>query len=1348
MAGPGSPWDDLEAEIASPGAPVATPEAAPPVAGSPWDELERDISAGGVEPSPEEISAASMESRLGREEKTAASYSKMLEREAGRSVASGAFPVIPEVESALAKGYRTYPEGMPDEVAEHFQQKEAEETTSSVFGAEVPNWFRTLLETQLYLSPVLAASDYSEGKTGVKTAILEAGPWRTVSRTVRGVLGGDSGVVETNPVTKVGQAASTLQRPAAALARAITDNALAARGEVDPATGQPMKHRTNTEIVNEVLDSLDPFPNTRRADVSYVDVAANLSKLAGGTGEELPVYVGGLAGDILLDPATYLTFGGSAVSKAGSQAQRLLFRAFSSQGGKAGQLALERSQKVAQFFQHALAQTDLSRSSKLQILGQMADDTAKIGTPDALVAAQKMRDLGTGWGTYGLRVQLPLAGAPAAAEDLAKGLASLADTVSSKGMPRLQKFAESPSRLPGRKTLERLGRGKELVGGERFAFAKADLRRAVAAGAGEAVVKVDALAAAHPALANVGKGSPGKRVSRELLQLAAWANDLFNPEVRPWGTDAERLVLQMAEQQQDVSAVNLTRTVEKMNRLRTGGRITVPEQEMITDALNAPAAVAYERFQKGAKPLWDFKRVPQATAEENLQMARLAEWAYIKGVNLAFTDRLPAKYAGDAGAWYREVGLGEVIGGLSGEQQAVMRPAIEQLVAEVSQHMPADVAAVGRKWTALDTRLTPIAEHFTRAFGDLVAKERALGMEPEEIPAYVPLLVRNKAAIWKKIGLDVRPLTEGPSAAHRAIRSLEEAGDRGLDPVRDIFRLYGAAKHAHEIRVRKHIFEGNIARQFGREITDPTILARVAQTGRAASPNVLEHAGKFYDVDPDVGEGVAKVAALWEPEKISDIMRGWGAITNWWKGRATVGRLGFHARNAWSNMWNMYAGGWSGRQFGRAIEVSLVGLADNAEIDRMARAARDAGRVSKGGKPQQFVDRQVDRMREWLVERARRAADKQVVGENGRVWSYRDLYQQAQQHGVTDKGWIGADIDDSEISKIGQHPGYSTARGVLRAANPLGNQFVALRIGGATGKGIENHARMTLFLDRVLGEAGEGPLAAAEHVKKYLFDYKKLTTIEKKIKRAGVPFYTWIRKNLPLQMEQAFKRPGRMSLPFKVKRATDKRYDDLEGQIMDEELPTWIRNAYGMRVPGQMLPGMEDIGSTLVWMPDFPYRDLNTLSLDDGEGLLGNLTPLLKLPVEVATGETLTRKRKLSMVEVPNGLETIMGTIVPWGKIIEGTESVTGRTVKYVDERALYVLQTMLPDIFTWQRLFLPKPKDPVEAEKVAGRRWADTTGVGRFVPVRPDQERGQRRREMAERIRQFTPRGAEGFKK
>ena len=48
---------------------------------------------------------------------------------------------------------------------------------------------------------------------------------------------------------------------------------------------------------------------------------------------------------------------------------------------------------------------------------------------------------------------------------------------------------------------------------------------------------------------------------------------------------------------------------------------------------------------------------------------------------------------------------------------------------------------------------------------------------------------------------------------------------------------------------------------------------------------------------------------------------------------------------------------------------------------------------------------------------------------------------------------------------------------------------------------------------------------AAIHVKKHLFDYDNLSKFEKEFMRRGIPFYTWTRKNLALQLQTLSTKP-------------------------------------------------------------------------------------------------------------------------------------------------------------------------------------------------------------------------------
>jgi len=86
------------------------------------------------------------------------------------------------------------------------------------------------------------------------------------------------------------------------------------------------------------------------------------------------------------------------------------------------------------------------------------------------------------------------------------------------------------------------------------------------------------------------------------------------------------------------------------------------------------------------------------------------------------------------------------------------------------------------------------------------------------------------------------------------------------------------------------------------------------------------------------------------------------------------------------------------------------------------------------------------------------------------------------------------------------------------------------------GQRLENNGRGALFLDTYekmlkMGEnADDAMRLAKEHVNKHLFDYRNgLTPFETRYMKKLIPFYTFARKNIPLQIENLYKRTGKVN---------------------------------------------------------------------------------------------------------------------------------------------------------------------------------------------------------------------------
>ena len=110
----------------------------------------------------------------------------------------------------------------------------------------------------------------------------------------------------------------------------------------------------------------------------------------------------------------------------------------------------------------------------------------------------------------------------------------------------------------------------------------------------------------------------------------------------------------------------------------------------------------------------------------------------------------------------------------------------------------------------------------------------------------------------------------------------------------------------------------------------------------------------------------------------------------------------------------------------------------------------------------------------------------------------------------------------------------------------------AIRKGGQkVGMAVEDNARLAHFIEKLKG--GYSLNDAAVSAKKVLFDYGDLSKIEKKYLRdRGIFFYTFMRKNLPLQVETLLKQPGKQALWSHVAGGSPEMQSD-------KRVPKWWR---------------------------------------------------------------------------------------------------------------------------------------------------------------------------------------------
>ena len=207
-----------------------------------------------------------------------------------------------------------------------------------------------------------------------------------------------------------------------------------------------------------------------------------------------------------------------------------------------------------------------------------------------------------------------------------------------------------------------------------------------------------------------------------------------------------------------------------------------------------------------------------------------------------------------------------------------------------------------------------------------------------------------------------------------------------------------------------------------------------------------------------------------------------------------------------------------------------------------------------------------------------------------------------------------------------ESPQYVSENIFQKARRKIGNNW-ATEKNRLWGKNMEDNSRLAHFItmrtqdtglmksNGLLNKKATGEVMTAEDaavsVKRFLFDYGELTPFERDRMKTIIPFYTWMRKNIPLQMQQLYENPERYSKIPKVLNEIESMSPQWEGV----QEPDYFTDIHATRLPfdSGSIP-LDGDGLPTYLSLDLPFGDLNRLNMKD---MISSMSPFLKVWAEI-----------------------------------------------------------------------------------------------------------------------------------
>lgn len=345
-----------------------------------------------------------------------------------------------------------------------------------------------------------------------------------------------------------------------------------------------------------------------------------------------------------------------------------------------------------------------------------------------------------------------------------------------------------------------------------------------------------------------------------------------------------------------------------------------------------------------------------------------------------------------------------------------------------------------------------------------------------------------------------------------------------------------------------------------------------------------------------------------EPGVVNDLAGFMRGYTGFFRSYATLSP-GFHVRNSISNVFSLFAAG-----------SDIANMREGFRLWRMMDAE-----ISRGGTIQSFVNSLPADKQEFA-----RVAAETVYG-------------------------LGHTRIDDALAGFSKKGNRITDNALLSFSRSKGNK-------------VESSARYMLAYDSLV--RGFTPDQSFNRTRRFLVDYQERTLLDE-IMRDIVPFWTWMSRNLPLQVVNRWANPKPYLFYQKIQK--NLQY----GQEEDTLLPKYMG-------PDS---GAINLGGGNVLMPDLPFSRVNQQieDLANPRKLMSYVNPGIRTPLELMFNTNTYTGAQFKDEFVP-----VAGVFAPLLPLLQAAGQVeyNSQGQPVVRKKAMYALTNMIPPLSRAENLF------------------------------------------------------------